>query len=100
MLTLMPSVLSKINLDLLNLVGPRSREQAAEELQQWRPKLSDRAVVLIQATQLRAGQGSFQAWSDLRSHYPSFELSFAGGLGLLCVGRNSSQRGGLGYRWC
>lgn len=75
------------SVDLLNLVGPRSREQAAEELQQWRPKLSDRAVVLIQATQLREpGRGSFQAWSDLRSHYPSFELSFAGGLGLLCVG--------------
>lgn len=75
------------SVDLLNLVGPRSREQAAEELQQWRPKLSDRAVVLIQATQLREpGRGSFQAWSDLSPNYPSFELSFAGGLGLLGVG--------------
>lgn len=75
------------SVDLLNLVGPRSREQAIAELEQWRSKLSDRAVVLIQGTQLREpGQGSFQAWSYLSSQHPTFELPFAGGLGVLGVG--------------
>lgn len=78
------------SIDVLNVVGETSSDALTDQLRAWRPKLSDRAVALVQNTQIREpGEGVFHAWEELSARYPSFELPFAGGLGLLCIGTSA-----------
>ena len=69
------------SIDLLHLDGPG----AAQDLEAWLPKLSERAVVLLHGTADR-GDGVGRLWAELSSRHPSFGFVHGKGLGVLCMG--------------
>ena len=78
------------DLDLLHIDGFHSYEAVREDFESWRPKLSDRGLVLLHDTNVRRRQfGVFRFLEELRSEHPVFEFPHGHGLGVVAVGRNS-----------
>lgn len=77
------------SIDLLHVDGRHRYEDVKEDFETWRPKLSDRAVVLFHDTQVKAGDfGVFRYWPEIAKGNPSFEFMHQYGLGVLGVGKN------------
>jgi hypothetical protein len=73
------------SVDLLHIDGCHRYDAVQRDFEMWKPKLSDRAVVLFHDTAEPAfGVGEF--WRELCDKYPHFEFSHAHGLGVLGVG--------------
>jgi hypothetical protein len=75
------------SVDLLHIDGRHGYEDVKHDFESWRPKLSDRAVVLFHDIAEREnGFGVWRLWEELSGTDSSFTFHHGHGLGVLAAG--------------
>lgn len=78
------------SIDLLHVDGRHGYEDVSHDFETFRPKLSDRAVVLFHDTfEFQKDFGVNQFWTELSADFPSFNFEHGHGLGVLAFGVNA-----------
>ena len=76
------------SIDLIHLDGCHTFEAVTHDFDTWRPKLSQRSVLLCHDINVRVKDfGAWRLWDSLKDAYPSFEFLHGHGLGVLGIGR-------------
>lgn len=75
------------SVDLLHVDGRHWKTGPEEDFEIWKPKLSDRAIVLLHGTNLReVGSWVLDYWQELTREHSGFNFPFQHGLGVLFWG--------------
>jgi hypothetical protein len=81
------------SIDMLHIDGQYTYEAVKHDFESWRPKLTDRAVVLLHDTSVfEKDFGIFRYFHELSQDFPAFQFLHCGGLGVVGVGRRLPDR--------